>query len=213
MRTLLHLLVLFVILSVAKAYSFVKLVILAGLGLAGLWMIHTLAQDLNSIMQTGGLGTSTSGLGSATLINGLGGGGLLRNLGLSSGPQQQQEQSAYGEQEIQYYNRRSVREIKDSHKSKIDWGLVISRDPASCARSFICQLAASKESNLTKEERIILKLSRDSVNETSYAGQELRESLENGNLVKYPYQCMKFYKLCPYTKRIMMSLLKVFGGR
>uniref|UniRef100_A0A6P7FGS4 Uncharacterized protein LOC114330127 n=1 Tax=Diabrotica virgifera virgifera TaxID=50390 RepID=A0A6P7FGS4_DIAVI len=37
-----------------KCSHFVKLIILAGLGLAGLWMVHTLAQDFSSIQNNGG---------------------------------------------------------------------------------------------------------------------------------------------------------------
>lgn len=48
-----QLLVLGTAIGAAKAASFVRLVILAGLGLAGLWMVHTLAQDFNHIMQSG----------------------------------------------------------------------------------------------------------------------------------------------------------------
>lgn len=48
-----HLIIFGAAIGIAKSASFVKLVILAGLGLAGLWMMHTLAQDFNHIMQSG----------------------------------------------------------------------------------------------------------------------------------------------------------------
>lgn len=69
-----QLLVLGTAIGAAKAANFVRLVILAGLGLAGLWMVHTLAQDFNHIMQSGfgsggGGDHNTGKLFSGTLFN------------------------------------------------------------------------------------------------------------------------------------------------
>lgn len=56
MNYLLHVLVLLGLIGVSKAHHFIKLVILAGLGLAGLWMVHTLAQDYGNLSHGGGGG-------------------------------------------------------------------------------------------------------------------------------------------------------------
>lgn len=45
----LHLVVLVVLIGVSKGHHLIRVVILAALGLAGLWMIHTLAQDYQNI--------------------------------------------------------------------------------------------------------------------------------------------------------------------
>lgn len=51
------------IIGISKATHIIKLVILAGLGLAGLWMVHTLAQDYQNIIgHSGGGGSSREGL-------------------------------------------------------------------------------------------------------------------------------------------------------
>lgn len=101
------------IFGLAKSHYFIRLVILATLGLAGLWMVHTLAQDFNLI------------------------------------------------QSIDSQNRNIFkRSIGQEHKQlpAINWALVLSRDPASCARSFICQLAATEPIKLTKDEKTMLRL-------------------------------------------------------
>ncbi|CAH1128095.1 unnamed protein product [Ceutorhynchus assimilis] len=172
--------------GIAKSASFVKLVILAGLGLAGLWMVHTLAQDFSHIAQ--------NGFGSA-------GGGDH-----GSGAKYY---SHNHDQEIKVYKR----SIENNPEAKIDWETVIKRDPASCARSFICQLAASKESTLIKEERIILNLTRAAAGDETWASKQLQEALKNGNTMSNPQQCMKMYKFCPYTKTMMMALMTAFGNR
>lgn len=66
--------------------------------------------------------------------------------------------SLFLDQEIKVFKRSIVQSKKEEYK--IDWEIVIKRDPASCARSFICQLAASKEGDLTYEEKMILNLTR-----------------------------------------------------
>jgi len=48
----------------------------------------------------------------------------------------------------------------DQKQPQIDWEMVIKRDPASCARSFICQLASTKEDQLVYEEKVILYLTK-----------------------------------------------------
>ncbi|XP_050300958.1 uncharacterized protein LOC126739355 isoform X2 [Anthonomus grandis grandis] len=178
-----HLLIFGAAIGVAKSASFVKLVILAGLGLAGLWMVHTLAQDFSNITQ--------NGFGSAGEDHG--GGAKLFN-----------------DQEIKVF-KRSIQNQKNEHR--INWEMVIKRDPASCARSFICQLAATKEADLTDEEKIILNLTRTAATDETWASKQLNEALKNGKSITYPYQCMKMYKFCPYTKRMMMTLIRVFGNR
>lgn len=42
------------ILGITKAHHLIRVVILAALGLAGLWMVHTLAQDYQHITGAGG---------------------------------------------------------------------------------------------------------------------------------------------------------------
>jgi hypothetical protein len=51
-----HIFLLLGIVGVSKAHHFIKVVILAGLGLAGLWMVHMLAQDYGHINNSGGGG-------------------------------------------------------------------------------------------------------------------------------------------------------------
>lgn len=45
----LHIIVLVILFGVSKGHHIIRLVILAALGLAGLWMVHTLAQDYQNI--------------------------------------------------------------------------------------------------------------------------------------------------------------------
>ncbi|XP_018575961.1 uncharacterized protein LOC108914603 [Anoplophora glabripennis] len=153
-----------------KAHQFIRLVILASLGLAGLWMVHTLAQDYNKI-QTGG-GDATSSGGDTRIF------------------------------------KRSV-EAAQSHR--IDWETILSKDPASCTRSFICQLAATDREHLSKEELLMLELSRDTLEKESWASKELQEAINHGQKVKQPNQCMKIYKYCPFTSQMMLTLLKMFS--
>lgn len=109
-----------VLLGFVKGAHFIRLVILAGLGLAGLWMVHTLAQDFNTIQSNGGI-----------------------NLNPSAGDRELFKRSVDG-----------------NGKTFIDWEMVLSRDPASCARSFLCQLSATDLELLTNEEKIMLNLVR-----------------------------------------------------
>lgn len=126
-----------IILGFAKAHNFMRLVILAGLGLAGLWMVHTLAQDFNTIQSNSLSGGSSgnSGNDNGDANNG-GSGGFGVNLFKRSIPNGQHQPNL------------------------INWEMVLSRDPASCARSFLCQLAASDSKILSKEERLMLSLVR-----------------------------------------------------
>lgn len=107
------------IIGFAKAHHFVRLVILASLGLAGLWMVHTLAQDYNKIQTGSGDGQSSGG-----------------------------------------DTRIFKRSVEKDHNYQINWETILSKDPASCARSFLCQLAATDRKDLSKEELLMLELSR-----------------------------------------------------
>ncbi|XP_066263039.1 uncharacterized protein [Euwallacea similis] len=182
-----QLMILIAAMGFTKAANFMRVVVMAGLGLAGLWMLHTLAQDFNSIMQ-GGFGSGGGGdHGTSKLFN--------NNNGESSEP-------------IKVF-KRSIEE----RQPQINWELVIKRDPASCARSFICQLAASKEHELVYEEKMILHLTEAAANNQTWAGKQLQDALKNGHSINYSHECMKIYRYCPYTKRMMMALLRVFGNR
>ncbi|KAJ8981815.1 hypothetical protein NQ317_007401 [Molorchus minor] len=147
----------------AKAHHFIQLIILAGLGLAGLWMIHILAQDFTNVQSSGG--------------------------------------------DTKIFKRA----IQDGTSAQINWEIVLSRDPASCARSFLCQLAAADETSLTKEEKVMVEVTRTAAEQATWAGKQLQEALNNGEKVDRPSQCMKIYKYCPYTSQMMMALLRVFG--
>lgn len=54
---------------------------------------------------------------------------------------------------------------------------------------------------------------RAAATDETWASKQLHEALKNGQSISYPHQCMKIYKFCPYTKRMMMALLRVFGNR
>ncbi|KAJ8942618.1 hypothetical protein NQ318_013330 [Aromia moschata] len=164
----------------AKAHHFIQVVILAGLGLAGLWMLHTLAQDYSNIQSNQASGLSIGG-------------------------------------DTRIFKRSTF----DASHGQIRWEAVLSRDPASCARSFLCQLAATEENSLTKEGEVddgdnqcvhdkdlppLATAERD-----SWAGKQLQEALKNGKKVDHPSGCMKIYKYCPYNSRMMMALLRLFG--
>ncbi|CAG9858999.1 unnamed protein product [Phyllotreta striolata] len=158
------------VLGLAKGAPFIRVVILAGLGLAGLWMVHTLAQDFSSIQNNGGINFNPS-----------------------------------GGREI------FKRSTQEADMPVIDWEMVLSRDPASCARSFLCQLVATEKELLTAEEKLMLKLVRYSAHEDTWASKQLQDALRKGEKVAKPSQCMKIYKFCPYTSQMMMVLLKLFG--
>lgn len=113
-----------IIIGLAKAHHFVRLVILASLGLAGLWMVHTLAQDYNKIQ---------TGSGDAQSIGG--------------------------------DTRIFKRSVEVDQNYQISWETILSKDPASCARSFLCQLAATDKKRLSKEEFLMLELSRYNCNQ------------------------------------------------
>lgn len=120
------------IIGFAKAHSFVRLVILAGLGLAGLWMVHTLAQDFNNIQSHNEDNFKS----------------FHSSHNENTGPD-------FGNSFKLF--KRSISEPRSS-ANLINWELILSRDPASCARSFLCQLAATEDRVLTKEEKLMLKL-------------------------------------------------------
>lgn len=62
----LHLIVLIVLFGVSKGHHLIRIVILAALGLAGLWMVHTLAQDYQNIT-AGSHGGGSGGGGGKTI--------------------------------------------------------------------------------------------------------------------------------------------------
>ncbi|XP_030746460.1 uncharacterized protein LOC115875197 isoform X1 [Sitophilus oryzae] len=204
-----RLIILSIVLGLAKANNFMRVILMAGMGLAGLWMVHTLAQDFHTIVQSG-FGSGGHGFGGG----GGGGGDKLYNSKWETKanvPKNRQSSGAFLDDELKVF-KRSVTEAAKT-KPHINWDVVIKRDPVSCARSFICQLQASREEELSREEKIILNLTKMAADdESSYAGQELREALDNGVSVTYPHDCMKMYRFCPYTKKMMMTLLRVFGG-
>lgn len=128
-------------LGFAKAHNFIQLVILASLGLAGLWMVHTLAQDFNSIQTNGFSSPNNLNInGNENNNNNNNGGGAGGGFGVN-------------------LFKRSIPE-NENQRNQINWELVLSRDPASCARSFLCQLAASDQKRLSKEETLMLRLVR-----------------------------------------------------
>ncbi|KAJ8923973.1 hypothetical protein NQ315_006749 [Exocentrus adspersus] len=155
------------IIGFTKAHHFIRLVILASLGLAGLWMLHTLAQDFNRIQSTESSGGDT---------------------------------------------RIFKRSVLEEGNQQINWENILLKDPASCARSFLCQLAATDHKHLSKDEQLMLELSRSSSRKGSWAGKQLQEALNHGDKVKQPNQCMKIYKYCPYTSQMMSTLLRMFGS-
>ncbi|VEN61374.1 unnamed protein product [Callosobruchus maculatus] len=164
------------LLGYAKAHHFIRVVILAALGLAGLWMVHTLAQDFTTIQAN-----------------------RNNNLGLEN-----------GEREV---FKRSVDDPKATPlpHAQIDWNKVLQRDPVSCARSFMCQLAATHKESLTRDEKKMLELVRYSVKLDSWASRQLEEALKNGEQLRKPSRCMKIYRFCPYSSQMMMTLLRLFA--
>lgn len=90
---------------------------------------------------------------------------------------------------------------------------MLSRDPAGCARSFVCQLSAQKIEELSTEEKIMLELVRRSAEKSdTWASKELQFAIKNGNKVENPAACKKYYRFCPYSSKTMMALLQMFGG-
>lgn len=61
MNYLSHAFILLAVIGASKAHHFIKVVILAALGLAGLWMVHTLAQDYGNLSAHGGGGGGGGG--------------------------------------------------------------------------------------------------------------------------------------------------------
>lgn len=127
-------LVLIFLFGVTKAagHHFIRLVIMAALGLAGLYMLHNLAQDFQKIysqFQEGG---------------GVGGGKWLTKRSANS--------SEY------YQVNESSKELPEDAYPDIDWDKILSRDPVGCARSFVCQIVA--DSRQERQEDVILQYIR-----------------------------------------------------
>ncbi|XP_018329065.1 uncharacterized protein LOC108739583 [Agrilus planipennis] len=118
--------------------------------------------------------------------------------------------------ESKEYSESSNSAISDSSSTfnypEINWEKVLSRDPASCARSLICQLAATSEKELEIDEESILNIVRIATKKEDWASKQLREALKYGETTKSITLCERYYILCPYSGKTMMKILRFFGG-
>ncbi|KAF2893702.1 hypothetical protein ILUMI_12475 [Ignelater luminosus] len=173
------------VLGLGKAHHMIRVVILAAMGLAGLWMLHTLAQDFNKIYNN---------------------------------VQQHQQHPAsdiskfLAKRSISNSSSYSLTHLNEtSEHSQIDWERILTRDPVGCARSFVCQLAATNPKDILSEESIILYLIQSSSQKETWASKQLRKALKYGQQATTPVQCRNRYRYCPYSSRTMISLLRFFG--
>ena len=188
------------------AFHFVKVVVLLGLGLGGLYMIHLLAQDFNRIRRPVAVATRALTGASSALI-------------------QWQQRQARGKRHVStpYYSHvQSIRhkltprpvvedvdEGTEASVPKIDWKRILARDPFECLPSLICQLMAGVDS-MSAEALMLLDYLETSL---SVAPAKVARAFSRGLALQgSPERCYDEYPFCVYSAKTMLRVLEWFSG-
>ncbi|XP_049809256.1 uncharacterized protein LOC126252409 [Schistocerca nitens] len=123
--------------GVARASAhFIRLALVAVMGLAGMYMLHVLAQDYNAIRQPVKAKVASA---------------ILRSV---IAKRSAADSTVVGEAEAVAAGAAGA----SAGRPSLDWGRVLRADPAGCARRVLCELAAKPEVRLGDADRRLLAL-------------------------------------------------------
>ncbi|XP_065218900.1 uncharacterized protein LOC135844596 [Planococcus citri] len=182
--------IMFIVLGglVKAGMHFIRLALLAILGLLGMYLLHKLAQDWNKIRPGGGGGGGnrpriTSLLGMATRL---------------------------------FRSKRSVdphtlmdttNNFEDTISSK--FSNILYFDPMGCARKFICYSSCKPASNLTQSENNLLQMFKTDPSESPKdhkAFKVFHDAAQLGKITKNVTLCEKAYRFCYLTNKQLHTI-------
>ncbi|KAI5702079.1 uncharacterized protein LOC103505216 [Diaphorina citri] len=190
--------------GVAKAgYHFIRLALMAGMGLIGLWLLHKLAQDYNKIRNP------QKAVKAA---------GRLLGLWKRSIPDDPLfDQFRDPDQPIldpfkffddKYNGRYDEDDISLNVHPNFD--TVLYFDQNECARRLVCQLA-TRNKDLNQNESTILKLIKMKSNQKDSRSRAIfQEAADVGYKSKDPKKCKEVFKKCRFTDWQMQRVIRVF---
>lgn len=193
-------LLLLLLAGVAKAgYHFIRLALLAGMGLIGMWLLHKLAQDYNKIRKP------------AQAVKAAG-----RLLGLwKRSISDEMVHHLEGLEPVldpfkffdEKYGQSDTDDVSLSVHPNFD--TVLYFDQNECARRMVCQLATRKR--LNQNESAVLKLIKMQTNQKDNHGREVfRKAADVGYKSKDPKKCKEIFKKCRFTDAQMLRVIRVF---
>ncbi|XP_050528923.1 uncharacterized protein LOC126898682 [Daktulosphaira vitifoliae] len=177
--------------AAVKAHMlFIRLALLAGMGLMGMWMLHKLAQDYQKISNG-----NHRPMGAAAAGHAIASTGRLLGLWKRSIP----------ETTVESY-------VDDDSLHKIfKFDDILLQDRSMCARKIVCEIAATPKSQLNQVELNILKLlSPNEHYDENSAKNIFRKAMELGRRKKNTRACDLEYKKCIFNTRTMFKLFTSF---
>ncbi|KAL5237815.1 hypothetical protein ACI65C_005225 [Semiaphis heraclei] len=169
--------------AAVKAHiHFIRLALLAAMGLAGMWMMHKLAQDWHKISSSNRPAKPAAMAG--------------KLLGLWKRSLPDEHVNAYVEESL-----------FDFYK----FDEILRQDRSTCARKMICQIAATPENQLNQVETNLLKLLSPTEHfGENMAKNIFRKAMDLGRSKKDANACHLEYKKCRFNTRQMFKLFTSF---
>uniref|UniRef100_A0A8D9E7S5 Uncharacterized protein n=1 Tax=Cacopsylla melanoneura TaxID=428564 RepID=A0A8D9E7S5_9HEMI len=194
--TLTALLILLLVGVVKAGYLFLRLAILAGMGLMGMYLMHKLAQDYNKIR------------GPMKAVQAA---GRLLGIWKRSIPDEALFTPLHDEPPI--FDPFKIFDDKSHFGDHLHptFENVLKFDQNECTRRLVCQLASRKQ-RLNQNESTILKLIKMKTNqkESNLARQVFEEAANVGYKSKDPKKCQEVFKKCRFTDKQMQRVIRVF---
>ncbi|XP_049859734.1 uncharacterized protein LOC126354258 [Schistocerca gregaria] len=181
-RRLATLLLLAAAVGVARASAhFIRLALVAVMGLAGMYMLHVLAQDYNAIRQP-----VKAKVASAILRS------VIAKRSAADSP-------VFGEAAGAAAGRPSL-----------DWGRVLRADPAGCARRVLCELAAEPQLRLSDADRRLLALVTDGGGggRGDVSWRAFWRAVEVGRASADRAACWAAFRGCPHSTALILAAVR-----
>lgn len=192
-------LLLLLLAGVAKAgYHFIKLALMAGMGLIGLWMLHKLAQDYNKIRKP-----AQAAKAAGRLL------GLWKR-SISEDMVHQLEDQEPVLDPFKFFDEKYGSFDSDDVSLNVhpNFDTVLYFDQNECARRMICQLATRKQ--LNQNESAILKLIKMKNQKDRHGREVFRKAADVGYKWKDAKKCKEVFKRCRFTDAQMLRVIRVF---
>ncbi|XP_034244210.1 uncharacterized protein LOC117646936 [Thrips palmi] len=181
------LLMLLLVGMVRAGYHFIRLALLAAMGLAGMYMLHMLAQDYNKITNRPRPAVAATRA-------------LFRAITKRDVSAVSDERGA-----VEAPSRRGVM----AHLLR----QVLMQDPLGCARKLVCQLSASTKGLRPHETAILRLVQRSEEDDDDEAAAEFRAAEQLGQSSKDAAKCAARYSKCLIEARAFLKLLQAAGTR
>ncbi|XP_025421953.1 uncharacterized protein LOC112691773 isoform X2 [Sipha flava] len=183
--TLIGFLVLVMGAAVKAHIHFIRLALLAAMGLMGMWMMHKLAQDWQKISSSNRPAKPASAAMAA---------GKLLGIWKRSIPDAHLDEF-----------------VEESLDDFYKFDDILRQDRSTCARKMICQIAATPQNQLNRVETNLLKMLSPSEHFGDDAAKNIfRKAMNFGRSKKDVKACHQEYKKCRFNTRQMFKLFTSF---